>query len=213
MRIALIAGSTGLVGSQLLHLLLASDRYTLVKALTRKPLDIQHSKLIQIITDYRNLRSLEEELIADDVFCCLGTTMAKAGSKDKFKEVDYVFPLLLAEMAVKNRASQFMSVSALGADAGSSIYYNKVKGELEDALTKLPIPAIHIFRPSLLLGDRGEKRAGEDLAKAFYKIFWFLIPDKYKAIESAKIAKAMLHYASKDQRGIFVHESREMQHF
>jgi len=106
-----------------------------------------------------------------------------------------------------------MLVSALGADKDAAIFYNKVKGELEEALTKFAFKAIHIFRPSLLLGQRVEKRSGEDAAKVFYKIFGSLIPDKYKAIHAEKVAKAMRHFATQEQRGAFIHESREMQHF
>lgn len=213
MKTALIAGSTGLVGQQLLRLLLDSDRYTSVKALTRSQLKIDHPKLVQIVTDYRNLDSLLDQLTAEDVYCCLGTTMSKAGSKEKFREVDYSFPLALATLSKRMGAEQFLIVSALGASVSSSVYYNRIKGEMEEAIMKFDFSSIHIFRPSLLLGIRGEKRPGEDLAKAVYRIFWFLIPDKFKAIESGKIAKAMLYFAKREQRGKFVHESREMQHF
>lgn len=213
MRTALIAGSTGLVGQQLLQLLLKSDRYSTVKAITRSQLRIEDPKLVQIVTDYKNLDSLADQLAADDIFCCLGTTMSKAGSKEKFREVDYSFPLALSNIAKKTGAKQFLIVSALGASVKSSVYYNRVKGEMEEAILKFDFSAIHIFRPSLLLGIRGEKRPGEDLAKAFYKIFWFLIPDKFKAIESGKVAKAMLYFARREQQGKFIHESREMQHF
>jgi uncharacterized protein YbjT (DUF2867 family) len=212
-KTALIAGSTGLIGRQLLQLLLESDRYTVVKALTRTKLPVEHPKLIQVLTDYQNLESKKEQLAADDVFCCLGTTMAKARSKSKFRQVDYVYPVELAKIVSTLGAKQFLIVSALGADGKSSIYYNHVKGEVEETVSKIDFSAVHIFRPSLLLGVRGEKRPGEDVAKLVYKIFWFVIPDKYKAIESGKVAKAMLHYASRDQQGTFTHESREMQRF
>jgi uncharacterized protein YbjT (DUF2867 family) len=213
MKTALVAGSTGLIGSYLLQFLLASDRYDQIKAATRTDLGISHPKLIQIRIDYTKLESYASELKADDVFCCLGTTMAKARSKEKFREVDYEFPLRLANEAFHSGAKQFLIVSALGADKKSSIYYNRVKGELEHSVSRLDFQAIHMFRPSLLLGPRTERRPGEEAAKLFYKIFWFMLPDKYKAVHAKKVAKAMLHYAALEQKGVFIHESREMQNF
>lgn len=211
MKTALLAGSTGLIGKQLLQLLLSSPRYAVVKALTRTKLDITHPKLVEIKVDYANLEEVKSQLQADDVYCCLGTTMAKAKTKKKFREIDFEYPLALAKLVKELGAKQFLLVSALGADKRASVYYNQVKGELEDAVSKIDFDAIHIFRPSLLLGLREEKRAGEDAAKIVYKIFWFLIPDKYKAIEAIKVAQAMVYYAQRDQNGKFTHESREMQ--
>jgi uncharacterized protein YbjT (DUF2867 family) len=210
-KIALLAGSTGLIGRQLLQILLKSDRYHLVKALTRTELNMSHPKLVEIKVDYSKLEEVKSQLGADDIFCCLGTTMAKAKTKKKFREIDFVYPLSLAELTSDAGAQQFMLVSALGADKRSSVYYNAVKGEVEDAVSKMNFQSIHIFRPSLLLGMREEKRPGEDAAKLVYRIFWFLIPDKYKAIEAVKVAEAMQYHADRDRTGVFIHESREMQ--
>jgi uncharacterized protein YbjT (DUF2867 family) len=110
-------------------------------------------------------------------------------------------------------AKQFLLVSALGADKASSIYYNKVKGEIEEAIVPVGFETVHIFRPSLLLGPRAEKRAGEDTAKLLYKIFGFLIPKKYKAIEAIKVARAMIHASEQEQKGVFIHESAKLQRF
>jgi uncharacterized protein YbjT (DUF2867 family) len=211
MRTALLAGSTGLIGKQLLQLLLNNPRYDRVRALTRTNLGITHPKLIEIKVDYSRLEEVKTELIADDVYCCLGTTIAKVKTKKKFHEVDFVYPLSLAKICKENGSKQFMLVSALGADKRSSIYYNQVKGEIEEAVPPLDFQAVHIFRPSLLLGLREEKRPGEDAAKIIYRVFWFMIPDKYKAIEAVKVAEAMQYFAARDQKGVFIHESREMQ--
>lgn len=213
MRTALVAGSTGLVGSQLLKTLLDSDRYSTVKAMTRSDLTVAHPKLIQVMVNFSKLEEYASALQADDVFCCLGTTMAKVRSKEKFREVDYEFPLKLASLTSGNGAKQFLIVTALGANKKSSIFYNQVKGEVEEAVSKQNFQAVHIFRPSLLLGPRTESRSAEDAAKLFYKIFGFLLPDRYKAIDSKKVAKAMLHYAALEERGILFHESRVMQGF
>lgn len=210
MKTALIAGSTGLIGSQLLQLLLESDRYNKVIAITRHDIPV-HPKLSQIKIAFDDIGEKSTILKADDVFCCLGTTMKKAGSKEKFYQVDFYYPLLLAKISRAEGARQFLLVSALGADRKSSIYYNHVKGEIEEAVKEIDFEAVHIFQPSLLLGPRREKRFGEDIGKFLSKVFGFLIPSKYKPIESIKIARAMLSMANSDRKGKFVHQSAELQ--
>lgn len=213
MKTALVAGSTGLIGKQLVQLLLAGSDYDQVKAITRTDLSLTHARLVQVNVDFRRLDDLKEILKADDVFCCLGTTMAKARSEEKFREVDYDYPLALARLTLEQGAKQFLLVSALGASKQSSFFYNQVKGQLEDAVTRLGFQTIHIFRPSLLLGPRAEHRSAEEAAKFFYKVFGFLIPARYKAIRADKVAKAMIHFATQEERGIWIHESRDLQRF
>jgi uncharacterized protein YbjT (DUF2867 family) len=211
MKTAVVAGATGLAGKQLLEKLLASGRYTRVVALTRSPLAGNHEKLTNIITGFDDLEDSINRLHPDDVFCCLGTTMAKAGSKEKFYEVDFRYPLNLAMATLGRGANQFLLVSALGANKRASIFYNRVKGEVEEAITKTGFKTVHIFRPSLLLGPRPEKRPGEDAAKTLYKIFNFAIPQKYKAISGERVADFMIEMAARDMKGVFVHESQDMQ--
>jgi uncharacterized protein YbjT (DUF2867 family) len=211
MKTALIAGSTGLIGKQLLTLLLATNRYDKVIALTRHELGITHPKLTELKVDFSILDQYADKLVADDVFCCLGTVMAKAKTKERFYEVDFTYPLRLAVATKLNGAKQYHLVSALGANKKSSIFYNKVKGEVEEAIGNLGFDSYQVYRPSLLLGQREETRSGEDAAKVFYKYLGFLIPKKYKGIEGSTVARAMLHHASKEQRGKFIHESMEMQ--
>lgn len=213
MKVALIAGATGLIGKQLLDLLLNDAEYHAVKAISRKPLDSTHPKLENIVVDFDMLASVVDKISADAVFCCLGTTMKKAGSKAAFKKVDLTYPLELAQATRTKGARQFLLVSALGADKNSSIYYNQVKGEVEEAIADIGFVEYHIFRPSLLLGPREEKRSGEDAAKMVYKIFGFLIPEKYKGVESIKVARAMVHFARLEQEGKFIHESVSLQNF
>lgn len=210
MKTALIAGSTGLIGKALVQALLDSGRYGLIKALTRTPLGIEHPKLQPITVDFSKLDEYRDALEADDVFCCLGTTMAKAKTKENFRRVDYDYVVSLAGITASKGAKQFLLVSALGADKESSIFYNRVKGEAEEAVRDLPFRAIHILRPSLLLGPRDESRPGEDAAKVMYRVFGWLIPKKYKAIDSQTVAHAMLRLASREEEGVFVHESREI---
>ena len=214
MKTALIAGYTGLIGSQLLTELLESDHYKKVIAIGRRSLDIQHPKLFQQKIDFNNIH-LDEPNI-DDVYCCLGTTMKKAGSREKFRLVDFNYPVSLASFCLDNGAKQFLLVSSMGADEISSIFYNLVKGEVENAISNLGYPRLDIFRPSLLLGSRGESRFAEDIGKAGMKLlgFLFLGPLKnYKAIESSKVAKAMVYFAKEEATGNYLHLSADLQQF
>lgn len=213
MKTALVAGSTGLIGRQLLSLLLDDARYTQVTAISRSALDIRHPKLQNLVVDFDRLSEHQALLRADDVFCCLGTTIRKAGSEKAFRKVDYDYPVNLAKLTHNQGAQTYLLVTALGADKHSRIFYNKVKGEVEEAVTAVGFNSFHIFRPSLLLGPRAESRAGEDAAKIFYKIFGWMIPQKYKAIDALKVARAMVAFAHHNNRGTFIHESKELQQF
>ncbi|MCU0383024.1 MAG: oxidoreductase, partial [Cyclobacteriaceae bacterium] len=179
---------------------------------SRKALSLP-AKAEVLLTEYKTLQLNIDKLQADDVFCCLGTTIRKAKTKEAFKEVDYDYPLALARLTLEKGAKHFLLVSALGASARSSVFYNKVKGEIEQAIASLGFESFSILRPSLLLGERSEQRAGEDAAKLFYKIFGLLIPKKYKGIEARQVAKAMLLIANNGKSGKRIFESDEIQDF
>jgi uncharacterized protein YbjT (DUF2867 family) len=213
MRVALIAGSTGLIGKSLLQKLLNDSTYHKVISVTRRRLEFTHPKLHNVVLNFDSMSQSANELVSDDVFCCLGTTMKQAGSKEKFWKVDHDYTLELARICRANGAKRFMLVSALGADKNSSFYYNEVKGKVEEAIDGVSYESYHIFRPSLLLGPREENRSGEEAAKTFYRIFNFLIPEKYKGIEGSKVATAMLHFAREGKTGKYIHTSTEMQRF
>lgn len=202
-----------MIGKQVLQLLLEDSYYSNVKAITRKPLDIQHSKLENIVLNFDQMDAHRDALIADDVFCCLGTTIRIARTKEAFRKVDYDYPVELARISKSLGASQYLLISALGADKKSSVFYNRVKGEVEEAIRAFDFKTFHVFRPSLLLGERTEERVGEGAATSFFKIFGFLIPLKYKAIESDKVAKAMLHFAKTNNTGFHILESSVLQKF
>lgn len=210
MKTALVAGSTGLIGGQLLNLLISDNRYAKVIAISRKPLSIQQDKLVNVVCE---LDQLPTDLKADDIFCCLGTTMKKAKTKVAFRAVDFDAPLTLARIGKANGARQFLLVSALGANKNSSIFYNQVKGEVEEAIGAIGFDSYHILRPSLLTGPRQEQRSGEDAAKFFYKILGWAIPAKYQAIDSIKVARAMMELADQSHSGNFIHESAQLQKF
>ena len=213
-KTALLAGATGLVGHQCLHLLLADNRYEKVISIGRRPLPIEHPKLTQKIVDFDLLDSFNADLKADDVFCCLGTTIKKAGNQANFFKVDFTYVTKLAAVTSANGASQFLVVSAMGADANSGIFYNKVKGQMQDALQQIPFKCIHIFQPSLLLGDRKESRPGEKAAQLVMPALSFLMVGplrKFRAIEDVTVAKAMLHAAHQDKPGVHIYQSDKVE--
>lgn len=208
-----MAGATGLIGSQLLELLLRADRYEKVIAITRQPLERSDPKFQNVVTGLEGLGQFKESFRVDDVFCCLGTTMGKAKTREAFRKVDFEYPVALAQLSKEQGARQFLLVSALGANKLSSIFYNRVKGETEEAIATMDFESYHILRPSLLLGNRTEHRAGEGSIKWVYNTLGFLIPWKYKGVESSKVARAMLELAAQEKKGRIVHESDVLQSF
>ena len=213
MKTALIAGYSGLIGAELLNMLLNSAKYDKIIALGRRKIEMQHPKLEQLQVDFNKLELNEK---VDDVYCCLGTTIKKAGSQEKFRLVDYQFPMNLAIAGLGAGAKAFLIVTAHGADSKSSIFYNRVKGEVEDGIRSLDYPKIEILRPSLLIGDREENRLGESLGQFFMKAFSFLFVGPLKNIKAVKgtsVARALLHYANDGSQGASVHYSGELQRF
>ncbi len=208
-KTALVAGSTGLVGKELVSRLAQSQAFDIVTAVVRKGSNMIHDGVVTIEVDYENLDAHKEDLRADVVFCCLGTTMKKAGSRDNFYKVDFTYPYELAKIALQNQSEQFNLVTSFKADSKSPFYYNRVKGDVEAAIQKLAIPAINIFRPSLLIGNRQEKRTGEQffakLAKVMKPLFRGRLK-KYKPTEATLIANAMVNVAQKDLNGLHIFE-------
>lgn len=211
-KTALVVGATGLVGSSLLFQLLNDSRYGRVVSLVRRSMHLKHPKLDERIVRFDALT--EADCHADDVFCCLGTTIRQAGSQAAFRKVDYEYPLSVARLSKQAGAQQFVIVTALGSNAHSGIFYNRVKGEVENALQEVGFRSLHICRPSILLGDRKETRLGEGAGKL---VAWVLSPvmlgplKKYKGIQGSQVAAAMLAYAKAEQTGTHVHESDELQ--
>jgi uncharacterized protein YbjT (DUF2867 family) len=142
----------------------------------------------------------------DRIFCALGTTIRKAGSRERFREVDHDYPLAVARLGVQQGTGHFLLVSAIGADPGSRVYYNRVKGEVEAAVAALPYRSLTLVRPSLLLGERDEFRLGEEVMKQMA----FLLPRKYKAVEARAVAAALVQAAREDAPGRRAIESKEI---
>lgn len=206
---AIIAGASGLTGSFLLPLLLQDNRYEKVIALSRRPLPIQHPLLETIITDGTNLEEWKESLRGAHIFCCLGTTMAKAGSKSAFEAVDLEYPLNLAKICRENGARHYLLISALGANAQSGIYYNRIKGICEQKIKELNYPQFSIFRPSILDGPRKEKRFGEMIGLKLAKFISPLLQGswkKYRPTSVSDLAIRMAAQAFRDENGFWIIE-------
>ena len=207
-RVVAVAGATGLVGRELLRLLSADPGVAQIRALVRRPLLLrQDSKVRECRADFARLDAHPEWF--DGVgaaFCALGTTIKVAGSQDAFRRVDFDHALAFAKAARSGGAHHFLLVSALGASARSRVFYNRVKGELEDALVALGFPSLTIARPSLLLGDREESRPGEELAK---KIGW-LVPPRWRPVEAASVATALVLAAQRAIPGVDILENRKL---
>ncbi|MCB0508275.1 MAG: oxidoreductase [Chitinophagales bacterium] len=213
MKTALIIGATGLVGGLVLEQLLNNNDYDSVVALTRKSLQNQHPKLKEVIVDFDKLEDYSENFKADVVFCCLGSTIKKAGSQAAFKKIDYEYPLKVAEIAKQNGTKKCLIISALGASKSSIIFYNRVKGEVEEALSQLHFDALHILQPSLIIGERNEKRFAEGLAQKLSPIYGTVMFGpftKYKSIRAEQIAKAMVYFSKTDATGVQRHDNREL---
>lgn len=212
-RTALIAGATGLIGSHCLQALLNDELYAKVVVVTRRPVGLSHEKLREIVVDFDQLSTVTPGSI-DDVYCCLGSTIKKAGSQEKFRQIDYAYPMALAELGLKNGARRMMLVSAIGADDNSRVFYNRVKGELERDLRKCDFESLHVFQPSLLLGERDEFRLGERVGEIVMRLFQPFFRgsySKYHAIKGATVAQAMLGAARDLRSGVFVHQYNVIQ--
>jgi len=194
----LLLGATGLTGGIALNELLARDEVESVVVPVRKPLNIVHSKLHQQEMDFDRMEDHAGLFEVNVIMCCLGTTIKKAGSQEQFRKVDYGYCLKAAELGRAAGAQAFILMSAIGSSSSSTIFYNRVKGELENGVKGLGYPYLSIYHPSLLLGNRPEGRLGEAMgAKAMPLINRALFGplEKYRGIEAAKVARAMVNEA------------------
>jgi uncharacterized protein YbjT (DUF2867 family) len=204
-------GATGLVGRECLQLLLDDPEFARVVVAVRREvaLDLtaaQRAKLELHVIDFDRLGDHANLLAVDQILCTLGTTIRKAGSQRAFHIVDFAYPEQIARLACERGARHFLLVSALGANARSKVFYNRVKGELEEAVRALPFRSHTLIRPSLLLGDRAEFRLGEKLAAPL----GFLLPRKYRPVHAHDVANALVKAAVADHPGLKLIESGEI---
>ncbi len=215
-KIALIAGATGLVGKDLLALLLSENLFDKVKVLTRRPLEKSHEKIEEVlIDDFDKLSDHSDKLDAHHFFCCLGTTMKKAGSKEMFKKIDVEYPVVLAEIAATQPSFEaYHIVTSVGSSPDSPLFYNQVKGECERKLKDLGLPALKIYQPSLLMGRRKEFRLAEEVGKALSSVLSFFVIGGREArlwsIHSTDVAKSMMVVAKRNQPGLEVLPPKNM---
>lgn len=198
---AIILGATGLTGGQLLHELLEDPRYDTIKIFSRSPSEVRHSKLKEYLGDLLSLSNFKSDFKADEVYCCIGTTKSKTPNKERYRSIDYGIPVAAAELCKENDISTFLVISALGADAKSAIFYNRIKGEMEEAVLERGIAHTYILQPSIIEGKRDERRLGEWIAKKLFSVFnLFLLGPlkKYRSIQSLTIARAMIWLANND---------------
>jgi len=198
-KTAIILGATGLTGNILLNKLLADSSYSKIKIFTRRPLRFENPKVTEILCDLLDVDSYKENFFGDEVFCCIGTTLKKTPVKALYKKIDYGIPVNSAVLCKQNGIGTFVVMSSLGANPDSSIFYNRTKGEMEQAVLSKNIKNTYILRPSIILGNRREKRIGEKIGILVMKLIQpFLIGSlrKYRAINAEDIAIAMIELAN-----------------
>lgn len=214
-RVALVAGATGLVGREVLAALLTDKRYAAVHCVGRRPLTVKNQKLFSHVVDFATLSALPGIDHVDDVYIALGTTIKVAGSQQAFRAVDFDAVVAVARAAKAVGATKLGVISAMGANAGSGVFYNRVKGEMEDALIQLGYKALIIARPSMLAGDREAltqaARPAEKLGLLAMTLFKPLIPANYRAIAATQVAHALLSAMHSTDKGTRVLLSGEMQ--
>ena len=198
-KTAIILGATGLTGGLLLNKLLDDIRYDQIKIFSRKSIGYKHPNIKEFLGDITDLNSFEKEFKSDEVFCCIGTTAKKTVDKNLYKKIDIGIPMTAANLCNKNKINTFIVISSLGANSRSKVFYNRIKGEMEEGVLKACVPDTYILRPSIILGNRNETRLGEDIGKLMMKSLQFLMIGKikkYKPIEADTISNAMIVLAN-----------------
>lgn len=191
---ATVLGATGLIGRRLMEALMADTTFEHVRVISRRPLPEFAESVEVIVIDFEDDDAFAQAIAGTDVlFCAVGTTNKKVkGNKSAYRKVDYDIPVNGARYLAASGGSAMVLISAVGADSSSGNFYIRLKGEVEDAIRAMPISSLTIIRPSMLLGDRKETRIGESIGKVFMKLFAFATPSKYKPIEAAAVAHAMV---------------------
>ncbi|MGG0410108.1 NAD(P)H-binding protein [Peribacillus simplex] len=213
-KTALILGATGVVGTQLVKVLSNSKIYREIHLLTRREMKFTEPKCTVHVVDFESLSKYADLFNVSDVFICLGTTIKRAKTKEAFRKVDHDYVIEAAKMAKASNVEKLLVITAMGANTKSKLFYSRVKGDVEGTLQHLELNTVHIFRPSLLLGERKEFRAGEKISgllSTFAK-FVFVGPLRpYRAIEANKVAAAMYAAAQTTAKGYHYYNSDEIE--
>lgn len=205
-----VVGATGLVGKQLVGLLLENEHFEKVRIFVRRDSGLQHPKLEQQVVDFGNPKTWEAQLTGHVLFSALGTTLKQAGSKEKEYEVDFIFNLNFAQKAKENGIENYVLVSSIGANAKSRIFYTRMKGELDEAVSKTGFNNLAILRPSSLTGDRKEKRPAEIISIPILRFITRFMLKKYRPIEDITVAKAMINAVLKPNPDKTIWEADEV---
>ena len=201
---AIVIGSTGMVGTQLINQLVDSEDYSEVISLVRRKTEMVHPKLTEIVVDFDRPEEWSGIVTGDVLFSTMGTTLATAGSKENQYKVDFTYQYQTAVAAAKNEVKTCVLVSSAGASAKSPVFYSKMKGELDEAVEKLGFEQLVILRPGQLWGDRKEKRSSEKMAlKVMFALNKMGLFRKYKPIHASEVAKVMLALVKTKRSGIF----------
>jgi len=206
-KTAIILGASGATGSELLQLLLADSRYSTIKIFVRKSINIANPKIEEHIIDLLQLEKYAPDFTAHEVYCCIGTTKAKTPHKDEYYKIDFGIPVTAAKLAKANGIDTYIVVSAVGASKSSNIFYRRTKGEMQEAVLSQNLPNMHILQPSLIVANRKDSRFAEKLAIVFMKVINPLLfggAAKYKSINAAVIAKAMVWLANNKYSDVIV---------
>ena len=209
----LLIGASGLIGSELVQLLLRDDKIKSVKVFVRKTLAITDQKLREILVDFDCLEDFKHEFQGDALFCCIGTTRKKTPDLATYKAIDYGIALSAANLARSNQVPQVHLVSAIGAAVSSKIFYNRLKGEIEKDVLKLDFPTTVIYQPAMLIGKRSESRPAVFIAQKimpFFDVYLLGKAQKYHSIEAKKVAESMLDNLHKPQKGAIVLQYEKM---
>lgn len=213
-RSMVLLGASGLVGGKLLRRVSEAATYASVAVLTRRPLGVAAGKVREHVVDFDRPETFREHVAVDDVFCCLGTTIKKAGSRAAFRKVDLEAPLAVAKAARDAGATRYIIVTAVGASPKSGVFYNRVKGEVEAGLRALKFPrGVKILHPSLIMGERAERRAAESVAMTLMGATRGLFVgslERYRAIDADDVAAAMVGAASDPSTDDAVYEGARL---
>ena len=209
---AVVIGATGEVGKELIALLINHSAIKNVTGLVRRPIDSSHTKLTYNVIDFDAMSSLPLDSF-DIAFCCLGTTIKKAGSQQAFEKVDLDYVVEFAKYAYKSNASQFHVVSASGANKTSFFFYNRVKGHMEEAIKKISFQSTFVYRPALLDSNRIEQRSGEKIAIRIFRVINPLLRGplkKFASITTRKVAQGMVNRINRAAPGFYIIRSDEI---
>jgi uncharacterized protein YbjT (DUF2867 family) len=209
---AVVVGATGLVGSHLLQQLLYDETFGTVRILVRKSVNIQHPKLQEQFVNFNDYADYQTKLgTGDCIFCCIGTTNANVkGDKTEYRKIDFDIPVNAARFGKEAGFEQYLIVTAQSANSNSRIFYNRLKGEVEEVVATFGFKRLHIFRPSFILGNRNEQRGGERFFRQLFKTISFILPSSWKPIEASDIAAAMINAVKSGKDGMNLYYYKEM---